>query len=175
MYKVSGELFSWGITDSGRVMSREGDIGIETILCKIITLERIFQICWNFYCWVSEITFHSLNHHCCLGKLPFKNGQCKVMWYRMKITCSQVTNQIMVDEDLHDRKWNSQATSRSRENGPPGHDCPYITPLIEFLPKEDRWKCNTFRGNLLKFTLLLDKVGNPILLFWAIFYPVPSP
>ena len=34
MYKFSGELFPCGITDSGR----EGNIGIQTKLCKIIIL-----------------------------------------------------------------------------------------------------------------------------------------
>ena len=54
MYKVNGELFSCGITDSGRVPSREGDIQNFEL---IGSLKWIIQSCSKFYWWVSKIAF----------------------------------------------------------------------------------------------------------------------
>ena len=48
MYKVSGEMCRCGITDSGRVTSREGYIRIQTKFCKLCFLNglsKFDQIC----------------------------------------------------------------------------------------------------------------------------------
>ena len=64
----SMESCSLVISDSGIVLSREGDIQN----CIISSLKRIIQICLKFNCWVSKIAFYSPNPHCCLGKLPLE-------------------------------------------------------------------------------------------------------
>ena len=69
MYKVNIELFSCGITDSGRSRVPSGG-GQHTKLSISSSLKWIIQICRKFYCWVSKIAFYSPNPHCCLGKLP---------------------------------------------------------------------------------------------------------
>ena len=65
MYKVNGELFSWGITDSGSIQR-----GRHAKFSIIRTLKWIIQICPKVYCWVSKIAFYSPNPYYCLGKLP---------------------------------------------------------------------------------------------------------
>ena len=58
MYEVSGELlFSCGAQTPVELPSREGDIGIQTKLCKCIHFKWVIQICSNFFSWVSKIAF----------------------------------------------------------------------------------------------------------------------
>ena len=77
MYKVNGELFSCDITDSGRVPSREGDIQNFGI---ISSLERIIQICSNFYWNIGFLKLLSTHpiHIVVWGNLPFKCFKVKV-------------------------------------------------------------------------------------------------
>ena len=64
MYKVNGQLFSCGITDSGRVPSREG--GIQN-LSKLSKFVQYFTV--GFLKLLSTPPIHIVD----LGNLPFKN------------------------------------------------------------------------------------------------------
>ena len=67
MYKVKRELFSRGITDSGRVQSRQGNI--LTKLCIISSLERITQ---NVTVGCLELLSTHPIHIVVWGNFPFK-------------------------------------------------------------------------------------------------------
>ena len=53
--------------------SKEGDIEIQTKLCKDIIPKWIIQIYTHFYCCVSKVTFQSPNPQCCFGKLQLND------------------------------------------------------------------------------------------------------
>ena len=69
MYKVNGELFSCGITDSGRVTS---DIGLQTKLCKIITLNGLSQFAATSTVGFLRLLSNRPIHIAVWGNFPFK-------------------------------------------------------------------------------------------------------
>ena len=67
MYKVNGELFSCGITDSGRVPSREGDIQNFALLFLLNGLSKFAQnVTVGYLKLLSTHPFHIFG-----GNFPF--------------------------------------------------------------------------------------------------------
>ena len=90
MYKVNGELFSCDITDSGIVLSREGDIQNFAWLVRLNGLSKFAQ---NFTVGFLKLLSTHPIHIVVWGNFPFKF--CKCVMCRFKEECMRYLPQLI--------------------------------------------------------------------------------
>ena len=81
LYKVSGDLFPCGITDSGRITSREGDIGLQTTLQNYNFWMNKSQFALTFTVGFLKLLSNRPIHIAVWGNFPFNPFRTKTPKY----------------------------------------------------------------------------------------------